>query len=70
MGGFENESVRKVKFETKIFFSDNAEWSSNNLWKMVSVDVKANKTTRIKDLVALSFIQIFIRSTFRYWDIM
>ena len=24
------------------FFSDNVEWSSKNLWKMISADVKAN----------------------------
>ena len=34
---------KKGKFETKIFFSDNAEWSFKNLWKMMSADVKANK---------------------------
>ena len=32
---------------TKIFFfSDNVEWSSKNLWKMVSSDVKANKNNK------------------------
>ena len=28
----------------KVFFSDNVEWSSESLWKMVSADVKTNKT--------------------------
>ena len=31
---------------TKIFFSDNVEWSSKNLWKMISADVKANKNNK------------------------
>ena len=38
---------------TKIFFSDNVEWNSENLWKMMSVDVKATiKQQEVKDLVA------------------
>ena len=36
------ESVKKGKCVTKIFFSDNVEWSSKNLRKMMSSDVKAN----------------------------
>ena len=39
-GGF-NESVRKGKIETKIFFSNNAEWISKNLWKMISAAILA-----------------------------
>ena len=38
-----NTSVKKGIFVKKIFFSDNVEWSSKNLWKMTSADVKANK---------------------------
>ena len=38
MGGF-SESVKKAKFMTKIYLSDNVEWSSKNLWKMTSADV-------------------------------
>ena len=34
-----SESVKKEKFVMKIFFSDNVEWSSKNLEKMVSADV-------------------------------
>ena len=46
VGGL-NGSVKKGKFKTKIFFSDNAvEWSSKNLWKMISADVKANKNNK------------------------
>ena len=37
-----SESIKKGKFVTKIFFSDNVEWSSKMLWKMMSADVKAN----------------------------
>ena len=44
-------SVKKEKLVTKIFFSYNVEWSSKNLWKMISADVKA-KQQEIKDLVA------------------
>ena len=54
MGGF-SESVKKWKIVTKIFFSDNVERSSKNLWKMMSADVKANiKQQEIKDLVAVN----------------
>ena len=31
---------------TKIFFSDNVEYSSKNLWKIISADVKANKNKK------------------------
>ena len=37
-----SEFVKKWKFLTKIFFSDNFEWSSKNLWKMISADVIYN----------------------------
>ena len=43
----------------EIFFlgNDNVEWSSKNLWKMMSANVKANiKQQEIKDLVAVSYI--------------
>ena len=30
----------------KKLFSDNVEWSSKNLWKMISADVKANKNNK------------------------
>ena len=43
MGEGVPESIKKGKFVTKISFSDNVEWSSKNLWKMISADVKANK---------------------------
>ena len=43
MGEGVRESIKKGKFVTKISFSDNVEWSSKNLWKMISADVKANK---------------------------
>ena len=45
VGGL-SESVKKGKFVTKIFFSDNVEWSSKILWKMISADVQANKNTK------------------------
>ena len=37
-----NESIKKYKVCNEIFFSDNVEWSSKNLWKMIA-EVKANK---------------------------
>ena len=50
-----SESDKKGKFETKIFFSDNVEWSSKNSWKMISADVKANiKQQELKGLGAVS----------------
>ena len=37
---------------TKISLADNVEWSSKNLWKMMSADVKTSiKQEEIKDLV-------------------
>ena len=55
-GGGLSESVKKGKFATKNLFSDNIEWSSKNLWKMISADVKANiKQLDIKDLVAVPY---------------
>ena len=39
----------------KIFFTDNIEWSSKNLWKMKSADVKANKNKKSGG----SILQIF-----------
>ena len=47
-GGGGSEFVKKGKFVKKIFFSDNVELSSENLWKMMSVDVTATKKTRNK----------------------
>ena len=41
-----SESVKRGKFVTKIFFSDNNELSSENLWKMISADVKADKNNK------------------------
>ena len=54
-------------FMTKIVFSDNVEWSSKNLWKMMSAGVKCN-TKQIKDLVAVSY-KFFLRSTLKSWEI-
>ena len=39
-----NESIKKGKFVTKIFFSDNAEWSFEKL--ISAADVKANKNNK------------------------
>ena len=44
-GGLVNP-LKKEKFLTKIFFSNNVEWSSKNLWKMISADVKDNKNNK------------------------
>ena len=41
-----SESIRKGKSMTKIFFSNDVEWSSKNLWQMISADVKANKNNK------------------------
>ena len=37
-----SESVKKRKICDENHFSDNAEWSSKKLQKMISVDVKPN----------------------------
>ena len=31
-----------MKIHVKFFFPDNVEWSSKNLWKIISANVKAN----------------------------
>ena len=49
MGSF-NESVKKEKFVARIFSTDNAEWSFQNLWKMISADVKAHKNIKKKEI--------------------
>ena len=41
-----NESIKKGKFVTKIFFSD-VEWSPKYFWKMISADVKSYKNNKI-----------------------
>ena len=41
-----SESIKKWKFVTSLFFSDNVEWSSKNMWKMIFDDVKANKNNK------------------------
>ena len=63
------ETVKKGKFVTKTFSADNFEWSSNNLWKMMSANAKANaKQQEVKDLVVY-ILQMFIRGTFKTWII-
>ena len=50
-----SESIKKGKFLI-FLFSDNVERSFNNLWEMISADVKANeKKQEVKDLVASSY---------------
>ena len=46
-GAVLSESVKKRKM-TKIFFTDNIQWSSKNLWKMIAVMQKLIKTTKSK----------------------
>ena len=53
-GGHALSEFVKNKICYKNLFSDNAEWSFKNLWKMMTADVKANKE-QIKDLVAVSY---------------
>ena len=36
-------------------FSDNIEWSSKKLSKMISTDIKTNLKQEIKELVAVSY---------------
>ena len=45
-GGGGSEFVKKRKFVTKSLFSGNVEWSSKNLWKMISADVKAKQNNK------------------------
>ena len=45
-GGGGSEFVKKRKFVTKSLFSDNVEWSSKNLWKIISTDVKAKQNNK------------------------
>ena len=41
-----SESVKKGKLVEKIFFSDNVQWSSKNMWKTMSADVKQQEVKR------------------------
>ena len=45
-GGGSEQIGWKGKFARKIFFSDIFDWSSKNLWKMISANVKANKNNK------------------------
>ena len=70
-----SESIKKRKIRDKnIFFSDNIDWGSRNMWKMMSADVKANVkqyNKQIIEVVSVSYIfYFFIRSTFRTWNAM
>ena len=42
---------------TDIFLTDNIEWSSKHLWKMISTDVKANKNNKKQDVLSKIEIQ-------------
>ena len=44
--GVLNESVKKGKFVTEIFFSNNVEWGCKNLLKVRSADEKSNKKNK------------------------
>ena len=46
---------------TIIFFTDTVEWSSKNLWKMISADVKANKNGNWFWLVFFPFWHCLLR---------
>ena len=63
-GDFLEWICSKRKFVMKIFFTDKTEWSSQNLWKMISADVKANKSNK-KYRSGSSILQIFIKRTFK-----
>ena len=50
-----SEAVKK-KICDKNLFSNNIEWNSKKLWKIISADAKANiKQQEIKELVAVSY---------------
>ena len=55
-----NESVKKGKFVTKIFFffSDNFEWSSKKLWKIISADVRAKYKTIKNKLTGVCMVSV------------
>ena len=47
---------------TKTFFPDNVDFSSKNLWKMISADVSYNKSNNNKNKRSGgSVLQIFMR---------
>ena len=69
--GFQWISVKEGKFVTKIFLADNFEWSSKNLWKMMSADVTTSiKQQEINDLVAHLTNFYARRLTFKTWNTM
>ena len=49
MNPLKKENLRRKSF------SDNVEWSSKKLWKMISTDIKTDVKQEIKELVAVSF---------------
>ena len=51
--------LKKKNLRRKSFFSDNLKWSSKNLGKMISADVKANKNNNKS---GDSILQIFRKS--------
>ena len=52
---------------TKIFFSDNVEWRSKNLSKVIYLDVKANvKQQEINCLVAVSYVVLQDSQNLKY----
>ena len=64
-------SKRKVCWYHPVFTLDDyiVEWSPKYLWKLIPADVKANKKTRNKRSGGC-ILQIFIRCTFKDWNIM
>ena len=46
--------LKKENLQQKSF-SDNVEWSSKKLYKMISADIKADVKQEIKELVAVSY---------------
>ena len=44
-GGWVNP-LKKNNLGRKSFISDNVEWSSKNVWKMISADIKVNNNNK------------------------
>ena len=52
--GFLTCPLKKENLRRKSF-SDNVEWSSKKLWKMIFTDIKTDVKQEVKELVAVSY---------------
>ena len=59
-------SLKKENLRRKSF-SDNIEWSSKKLWKIISTDIKTDVKQEMKELVAVSY-KLFTEVPSQNWN--